>query len=47
MSYFLAGDIGGTKTRLAIVTVNGNKVGIKREVSYPSRNYAEFATLLG
>lgn len=47
MSCFLAGDIGGTKTRLAIVTVNGNQVSIEREVSYPSQDYAKFETLLG
>jgi len=47
MSYFLAGDIGGTKTRLAIVTVAGTQVNIVREANYPSQDYARFETLLG
>lgn len=42
----LSGDIGGTKTRLAVVEVCGNRVRIEREVSYPSRDYAAFETLL-
>jgi len=42
----LAGDIGGTKTRLAIVDVEGAQVRILHEVSYPSRDYAEFGILL-
>ena len=43
----LCGDIGGTKTRLAVVVVQGTRVKIEREVSYPSQGYAEFETLLG
>ena len=43
----LSGDIGGTKTRLATVEVTGTQVHIVREVSYPSRDYATFAALLG
>lgn len=43
----LSGDIGGTKTRLAVVEVCGNRVRVEREVSYPSRDYALFETLLG
>ena len=46
MSIYLAGDIGGTKTRLAIVTVMGTQVHIEHEVSYPSQDYAQFETLL-
>lgn len=42
----LSGDIGGTKTRLAIVTVQGNAVRIEREVSYPSQQYQRFESLL-
>lgn len=42
----LAGDIGGTKTRFAIVNVQGTAVSIQREVSYPSANYAQFDDLL-
>ena len=46
MNRFLTGDIGGTKTRLAIVEVAGTKVHILNEVSYPSRGYATFEILL-
>ncbi len=42
----LSGDIGGTKTRLAIVTVNGTQLTIEHEASYPSQNYAKFDMLL-
>lgn len=44
--FFIAGDIGGTKTRLAVVEICGNRVRVEREVSYPSRDYALFETLL-
>jgi len=47
MKPFLAGDIGGTKTRLAIVEVSGTQVRIVHEASYPSRDYATFEELLG
>jgi glucokinase len=47
VSHILAGDIGGTKTRLAIVDVCGTQVRIVHEVSYPSRDYATFEELLG
>ena len=47
MSYFLAGDIGGTKTRLAIVSVQGTRVSIEHEVSFASQAYPKFETLLG
>lgn len=43
----LSGDIGGTKTRLAVIEVRGSQVQIEHEVSYPSRDYALFETLLG
>ncbi|MDP1633510.1 MAG: glucokinase, partial [Gallionellaceae bacterium] len=43
----LSGDIGGTKTRIAVVEVCGNRVRIEREASYPSRDYATFEALLG
>ena len=46
MSHFLAGDIGGTKTRLAVVEVDGAQVLIRREATYPSRDYALFEQLL-
>jgi len=43
----LAGDIGGTKTRLAVIEVSGTQVRIVREVSYASRDFAMFEELLG
>lgn len=46
MKPFLSGDIGGTKTRLAVVEVNGRQVQIVHEVSYASRDYASFEVLL-
>jgi glucokinase len=46
MSSAVAGDIGGTKTRLAIVRVVGTRVNIEREIIYPSRDFATFETLL-
>lgn len=46
MSLFLAGDIGGTKTRLALAEVAGTKVDIVHEASFPSREYATFEALL-
>lgn len=47
MSPVLAGDIGGTKTRLAIVAVQGTQVRIGHEASFPSQAYEKFETLLG
>ena len=46
MQTVLAGDIGGTKTRLASIEVMGNRVRIVREASYPSQNFASFDLLL-
>ncbi|MBU1426579.1 MAG: glucokinase [Gammaproteobacteria bacterium] len=46
MSRVVAGDIGGTKTRLAVAEVIGNQVRVEREVSYPSRDFATFETLV-
>ena len=46
MKTILAGDIGGTKTHLAVVEVSGRQVQIVREVSYASRDYAMFEELL-
>jgi glucokinase len=46
MSRVVAGDIGATKTRLAIVEVNGTQLRIEREVTYASRNFATFEALL-
>ena len=47
MNNFLAGDIGGTKTRLAVIEVNGTQVRIEREADYPSCDHATFEALLG
>jgi glucokinase len=46
MNLILAGDIGGTKTRLALVEVVGTQMNIRHEVSYASRDFAQFETLL-
>jgi glucokinase len=46
MSLVVAGDIGGTKTRLASVAVAGTQVRIEREACYQSRNFATFEALL-
>ena len=43
----LSGDIGGTKTRLAVIAVNGTRLITERERSYASRNYDVFDELLG
>lgn len=42
----LSGDIGGTKTRLAVIEVNGAQLNTLREVSYPSQNYLTFDELV-
>lgn len=46
MRPMLAGDIGGTKTRLAMVEVEGTQVRIVREFCYVSRDFATFESLL-
>lgn len=46
MQSVLAGDIGGTKTRLAIIEVTGTQVHVVREERYISRDYAAFDLLL-
>lgn len=46
MKLILAGDIGGTKTRLALLGVAGVQVQTVHEASYPSRDYAQFDELL-
>jgi glucokinase len=43
----LSGDIGGTKTRLAVIEVSGTRVHVEHEAVYPSRDYATFEALLG
>ncbi|MFH0933958.1 MAG: glucokinase [Pseudomonadota bacterium] len=47
MNRVIAGDIGGTKTRLAIAVVDGTHVFIEHGVEYASRDYASFEVLLG
>lgn len=43
----LSGDIGGTKTRLAVIAVDGTRLHTEREQTYASRDYALFEELLG
>jgi glucokinase len=43
----LSGDIGGTKTRLAVIAVDGTQLHLEREQTYASRDYAVFEELLG
>ncbi len=42
----LSGDIGATKTRLAIIEVIGTALTVKHERSYPSPAYENFAAVL-
>lgn len=46
MMTVLCGDIGGTKTRLALASVAGVEVRILREAEFPSAAYGAFETLL-
>lgn len=46
MKHILAGDIGGTKTRLAVVNVEGSDVQLIYELTYASREYATFEELV-
>ena len=46
MKPILTGDIGGTKCRIALVEVMGTRVKIIREVTYKSRDYPLFETLV-
>jgi glucokinase len=43
----ISGDIGGTKTRLAIIRVDGTRLYPEREQTFASRDYAVFEELLG
>ncbi|WP_212784822.1 glucokinase [Ferrigenium kumadai] len=43
----LSGDIGATKTRLAVVDISGAHLSIECEAIYSSRDYAGFDILLG
>jgi len=42
----LAGDIGGTKTVLAVFEITADGVGKRFERRYPSRDYGDFGTIL-
>jgi len=42
----LSGDIGGTKTRLAVIAVDGNSTNIEQERDYSSREYGIFEDML-
>ena len=46
MEQVLCGDIGGTKTRVAIATVAGVAVTMIREAEFKSADYASFDALL-
>jgi glucokinase len=46
MAGVLAGDIGGTKTRLAVVEVDGTQAKVIREQEFASADYATFDALL-
>jgi glucokinase len=43
----LSGDIGGTKTRLAVIAVEGSKLFIEREQTYASHDYGVFEEIVG
>lgn len=43
----ISGDIGGTKTRIAIIEVDGTRLQTEREHTYASRDFALFEDLLG
>jgi glucokinase len=42
----LAGDVGGTNARLALVELNGNRARVEREARYPSRDYPGLAPIV-
>ena len=44
--YVLAGDIGGTNTRLEVVNVSGPQPQIELKANYPSQQYASLGTVL-
>jgi len=43
---FLAGDIGGTKTNLAVYTYEGNRLVAKKTASYPSKDHETLAEII-
>lgn len=46
MHSLISGDIGGTKTRLALVDVEGSRVTLIHEQTYSSRQFTDFADIL-
>jgi len=46
MDEILVGDIGGTKTRLAVARVDGVAIELLHEATYASRDYNQFADLV-
>jgi glucokinase len=42
----LAGDIGGTKTALALFEVRGHELTLVRDATYPSREFPEFEGII-
>lgn len=42
---YLAGDIGGTKTNLAIYAYNGGKLVVQRTASFPSQSHSSLSDL--
>ena len=45
-SLVLAGDIGGTKTSLALFSVRGDKLRIEAERNFPSKQYSGLTPIL-
>ncbi|MFY0255639.1 glucokinase [Chitinophaga sp. 30R24] len=45
-TYLLAGDLGGTKTNLALFSLWHGKLDMIREETYPSRNYTSFSEII-
>ena len=43
----ISGDIGGSKTRLAIFDVDGTRLHVEHEQTFASRDFTEFGDLLG
>ncbi|HYL79936.1 MAG TPA: glucokinase, partial [Candidatus Acidoferrum sp.] len=42
----LAGDIGGTNTRLALVAADGDRLSLAEEATFPSREFANLEAVL-
>lgn len=46
MNYFLAGDLGGTKTLLALYGTTGEGYGLVREQRFASSDYGDFSEII-